>query len=49
MALKQTRPRLSELKAQGMVQDTGRRAPTTMGGNTIVWRCSTSEDSGDTT
>jgi hypothetical protein len=39
-----TRPRLSELKAQGMVQDTGRRAPTTMGGNTIVWRCSTPEE-----
>jgi len=38
------RPRLSELKAQGKVQDTGRRAATGMGGQTTVWRLSTPEE-----
>jgi hypothetical protein len=39
-----TRPRLSELKAQGRVQDTGRRASTGMGGRTVIWRPSTPEE-----
>ena len=39
-----TRPRLSEAKALGQVQDTGKRALTGMGGKTIVWRLSTPEE-----
>jgi hypothetical protein len=38
------RPRLSELKAQGKIRDTGKRAATGMGGQTIVWRLSTPEE-----
>jgi len=39
-----TRPRMSELRAQGKIQDTGKRAATGMGGQTIVWRLSTPEE-----
>jgi predicted ArsR family transcriptional regulator len=39
-----TRPRFSEMKALGYVQDTGRRVATGLGGHTIVYRPSTDEE-----
>jgi predicted ArsR family transcriptional regulator len=38
------RPRFSEMKALGYVQDTGRRVATGLGGNTVVYRPSTVEE-----
>lgn len=38
------RPRFSELKAKGEVQDTGRRLATGLGGRTVVYRPSTAEE-----
>jgi predicted ArsR family transcriptional regulator len=38
------RPRFSEMKALGYVQDTGRRVATGLGGHTIVYRPSTAEE-----
>ena len=39
-----TRPRISELKAQGLVIETGERRPTEMGGRTHVVRLTTAEE-----
>lgn len=39
-----TRPRISELKAQGLVVETGERRPTEMGGKTHVVRLATAEE-----
>lgn len=39
-----TRPRISELKAQGLLVETGERRPTEMGGKTHVVRLATAEE-----
>ncbi len=39
-----TRPRLSELKAMGLVRETGERGRGALGGHVSVWRLSTPEE-----